>query len=89
MKIKNTTSEISLSQLTKELNIELTTKQKVKLAKDMSDFYGTIDMSYIEELLVMAAKVRLKSIKKDKKLYARNQKYFKALKIITQLKTAE
>ena len=89
MKIKNTTSEISLSDLSKELNIELTTKQKVKLSKDMSDFCGMIDMSYIEELLVMAAKIRLKAIKKDKKLYARNQNYFKALKIITKLKTAE
>ena len=89
MKIKNTTSEISLSDLSKELNIELTTKQKVKLAKDMSDFCGMIDMSYIEELLVMAAKTRLKAIKKDKKLYARNMQYFKALKIITKLKTAE
>lgn len=89
MKINNSTSIVSLKQLTSDINTELTNKQKVKLVKDMSEFCGMIDMSYIEDVLVMAAKTRLKAIKKDKKLYTRNQNYFKALKIITKLKTAE
>ena len=55
----------------------------------MSDFHGAIDMDYIESLLVMAAKTRLKSIKKDRALYNRNRDYFKALKTIVSIKTAE
>jgi hypothetical protein len=56
----------------------------------MSEYYGnTIDMSYIEDLLVEAAKTRLKSIKKDKALYHRNRQYFNALKAITKIKSAE
>ena len=56
----------------------------------MAKYYGnTIDMSYIEDLLVEAAKTRLKSIKKDKALYHRNRQYFNALKAITKIKSAE
>jgi len=89
MKVHNTTTELSLAQITSALNIELSNKQKVKLAKDMSEYCGMIDMSYIEEVLLMAAKTRLKSIKKDKSLYTRNKVYFNALKAITKYKCAE
>jgi hypothetical protein len=89
MKVHNTTTELSLAQITSALNIELSNKQKVKLAKDMSEYCGMIDMSYIEEVLLMAAKTRLKSIKKDKSLYTRNKVYFNALKAITKYKYAE
>lgn len=67
----------------------LSNAQKVKLAKEMSDFFGTIDMDYIEKLLVMAADMRLKAIKKNKDLYHRNRPYFNALKIIKKVKSAE
>ena len=67
----------------------LSNAQKVKLAKEMSDFFGTIDMDYIENLLVMAADMRLKAIKKNKSLYHRNRPYFNALKIIKKVKSVE
>lgn len=86
MKINNTSTNITFDQLVECANENLSNKQKVKLAEKMSDYFGMVDMSYIEDLLVMAAKTRLKAIKKDKKLYYNNQQYFKALKIITKVK---
>lgn len=86
----NATLTIERKYLTKSLGLNLTNSQKVKTAIEMSEYYGnTIDMSYIEDLLVEAAKTRLKSIKKDKALYHRNRQYFNALKAITKIKTAE
>jgi hypothetical protein len=80
---------MSNKQLTNALN-QLSNKNKLKIAIGMSEYYGkTIDMSYIEDLLVEAAKTRLKSIKKDKALYHRNRHYFNALKTITKIKSAE
>jgi HSP20 family molecular chaperone IbpA len=80
---------MSNKQLTSALN-QLSNKNKLKIAIEMAEYYGkTIDMSYIEELLVEAAKTRLKSIKKDKALYHRNRQYFNALKAITKIKSAE
>jgi hypothetical protein len=80
---------MSNEQLTSALN-QLSNKNKLKIAIGMSEYYGnTIDMSYIEDLLVEAAKTRLKSIKKDKALYHRNRQYFNALKTITKIKSAE
>ena len=80
---------MSNEQLTSALN-QLPNKNKLKIAIGMSEYYGkTIDMSYIEDLLVEAAKTRLKSIKKDKALYHRNRQYFNALKAITKIKSAE
>jgi HSP20 family molecular chaperone IbpA len=80
---------VSNKQLTSALN-QLSNKNKLKIAIEMAEYYGkTIDMSYIEDLLVEAAKTRLKSIKKDKALYHRNRQYFNALKAITKIKSAE
>lgn len=80
---------VSNKQLTSALN-QLSNKNKLKIAIGMSEYWGnTIDMSYIEDLLVEAAKTRLKSIKKDKALYHRNRQYFNALKAITKIKSAE
>lgn len=86
----NVTLTVERKYLTKSLGLNLTNSQKVKTAIEMAEYYGnTIDMSYIEDLLVEAAKTRLKSIKKDKALYHRNIQYFKALKAITKIKSAE
>ena len=86
----NITLFVKSKYLTKCLGLNLTNKQKIKTAIGMAEYYGkTIDMSYIEELLVEAAKTRLKSIKKDKALYHRNRQYFNALKAITKIKSAE
>jgi L-serine deaminase len=80
---------MSNKQLTNALN-SLSNQNKLKIAIGMSEYFGnTIDMSYIEDLLVEAAKTRLKSIKKDKALYHRNRQYFNALKAITKIKSAE
>jgi len=80
---------VSNEQLASALN-QLSNKNKLKIAIGMSEYYGkTIDMSYIEDLLIEAAKTRLKSIKKDKALYHRNRQYFNALKAITKIKSAE
>ena len=80
---------VSNEQLASALK-QLSNKNKLKIAIGMSEYYGkTIDMSYIEDLLVEAAKTRLKSIKKDKALYHRNRQYFNALKAITKIKSAE
>ena len=76
--------------IAKSLVLNLTNSQKVKTAIEMAEYFGkTIDMSYIEDLLVEAAKTRLKSIKKDKALYHRNRQYFNALKAIAKIKSAE
>lgn len=86
----NVTLTVERKYLAKSLGTNLTNSQKVKTALEMSEYYGkTIDMSYIEDLLVEAAKTRLKSIKKDKAFYHRNRQYFNALKAITKIKTAE
>lgn len=80
---------MSNKQLTNALN-SLSNQKKLKIAIGMSEYCGnTIDMSYIEDLLVEAAKTRLKSIKKDKALYHRNRPYFNALKAIAKIKSAE
>ena len=80
---------MSNKQLTSALN-QLSNKNKLKIAIGMAEYWGnTIDMSYIEDLLVEAAKTRLKSIKKDKALYHRNRQYFNALKAIAKIKSAE
>lgn len=89
MKIEGTIN-VSFEDLVTALKSStLSNTQKVKLAKEMSDFFGTIDMDYIEKLLVMAADMRLRSIKKNKALYHRNRPYFNALKIIKKVKSAE
>ena len=80
---------VSNKQLTNALN-SLSNQNKLKIAIGMSEYWGnTIDMSYIEDLLIEAAKTRLKSIKKDKALYHRNRQYFNALKAITKIKYTE
>lgn len=91
MKLEGLTASITFDQFCGTAMCDLTNKQKVELAKRCAYYsYGQlIDMSYVEDLLVMAAKLRLQSIKKDKALYARNLKYFNALKTIAKLKTTE
>lgn len=80
---------VSNKQLTNALN-SLSNQNKLKIAIGMAEYWGnTIDMSYIEDLLVEAAKTRLKSIKKDKALYHRNRQYFNALKAVAKIKSAE
>lgn len=87
---ENITLTVERKFIAKSLGLNLTNSQKVKTAIEMAEYYGnTIDMSYIEDLLVEAAKTRLKSIKKDKALYHRNRQYFNALKAITKIKSAE
>lgn len=87
---ENVTLTVDRKLISKSLGLNLTNSQKVKTAMEMAEYYGkTIDMSYIEDLLVEAAKTRLKSIKKDKALYHRNRQYFNALKAITKIKSAE
>lgn len=75
--------------LKNSLNAQMSNKQKVQMAMDMSDFHGAIDMSYIENLLLFAAKQRLKAIKTNKDLYKNNKDYFDALKTIIKVKGAE
>ena len=75
--------------LKNSLNVQMSNKQKVQMAMDMSDFRGAIDMSYIENLLLFAAKQRLKAIKTNKDLYKNNKDYFDALKTIVKVKGAE
>ena len=87
---ENVTLTVERKFIAKSLGLNLTNSQKVKTAMEMAEYYGkTIDMSYIEDLLVEAAKTRLKSIKKDKALYHRNRQYFNALKTIAKIKYAE
>lgn len=87
---ENVTLTVERKFIARSLGLNLTNSQKVKTAIEMAEYYGkTIDMSYIEDLLVEAAKTRLKSIKKDKALYHRNRQYFNALKAITKIKSAE
>lgn len=87
---ENVTLTVDRKFISKSLGLNLTNSQKVKTAIEMAEYYGkTIDMTYIEDLLVEAAKTRLKSIKKDKALYHRNRQYFNALKAITKIKSAE
>lgn len=89
MKLEGLTASITFDQFCGTAMCDLTNKQKVELAKRCA-YYGKLtDMSYVEDLLVMAAKMRLKSIKKDKALYYRNRQYFNALKAITRIKYAE
>lgn len=85
----NVTLTIEREFLAKSLGINLTNSQKVKTAIEMAEYFKAIDMSYIEDLLVEAAKTRLKSIKKNKALYHRNRQYFNALKTIAKIKSAE
>lgn len=87
---ENVTLTVDRKLIAKSLGLNLTNSQKVKTAMEMAEYWSnTIDMSYIEDLLVEAAKTRLKSIKKDKALYHRNRQYFNALKAITKIKSAE
>lgn len=87
---ENVTLTVDRKFISKSLGLNLTNSQKVKTAMEMAEYWcNTIDMSYIEDLLVEAAKTRLKSIKKDKSLYHRNRQYFNALKAITKIKSAE
>ena len=92
MKLEGLTTTISFDQFCETAICDLTNKQKVELSKRCASYdrYGKlIDMSYVEDLLVMAAKLRLKAIKKDKSLYNRNRPYFKALKTIAKVKCAD
>lgn len=89
MQIKGITATISTKKLSECINENLSNEQKVQLAKQMAEFGKLIDMGYTEALLVMAAKLRLKAIRKDRALYNRNRPYFKALKTIAKIKTAE
>ena len=87
---ENVTLTVERKFIARSLGLNLTNSQKVKTAIEMAEYYGkTIDMSYIEDLLVEAAKTRLKSIKKDKALYHRNRQYFNAPKTITKIKSAD
>ena len=87
---ENVTLTVERKFIARSLGLNLTNSQKVKTAIEMAEYYGkTIDMSYIEDLLVEAAKTRLKSIKKDKALYHRNRQYFNALKSIAKIKSAD
>lgn len=87
---ENVTLTVERKFIARSLGLNLTNSQKVKTAIEMAEYYGkTIDMSYIEDLLVEAAKTRLKSIKKDKALYHRNRQYFNALKAIAKIKYAD
>jgi len=86
MKIQNATAGVSFNQLVDCINENLSNTQKVILAKKMSQYGDLIDMSYIEDLLIMAAKIRLKTIKNNRVLYNKNRAYFSALKIITKLR---
>lgn len=87
---ENVTLTVDRKFIARSLGLNLTNSQKVKTAIEMAEYYGkTIDMSYIEDLLVEAAKTRLKSIKKDKVLYHRNRQYFNALKTITKIKSVD
>ena len=87
---ENVSLTVDRKFIANSLGLNLTNSQKVKTAMEMAVYLGnTIDMSYIEDLLVEAAKTRLKSIKKDKALYHRNRKYFNALKAIAKIKSAE
>ena len=87
---ENVTLTVDRKFIARSLGLNLTNSQKVKTAIEMAEYYGkTIDMSYIEDLLVETAKTRLKSIKKDKALYHRNRQYFNALKTITKIKSAD
>ena len=92
MKLEGLTANITFDQFCAMAMCNLTNSQKVELAKQCAYYTysgGLTDMSYVEDLLVMAAKLRLKAIKKDKALYYRNHEYFKALKTIAKVKTAE
>jgi hypothetical protein len=89
MKLEGLTVTMTFDQLCETAVRELTHKQNIELAKRCAYYGKAIDMSYVEDLLVMAAKLRLKSIKKDKALYHRNRQYFNALKAITKIKYAE
>lgn len=89
MKLEGLTATISFDQFCKTAMSDLTNKQKVELAKRCARYGSCIDMDYVEDLLVMAAKLRLRAIKKDKALYNRNRPYFKALKMIAKVKCAE
>ena len=89
MKLEGLTVTISFDQFCETAMCDLTNNQKVELAKRCARYGSCIDMSYVEDLLVMAAKLRLKAIKKDKALYNRNRPYFKALKTIAKVKCAE
>ena len=89
MKLEGLTTTISFDQFCETAISDLTNKQKVELSKRCARYGSCIDMDYVEDLLVMAAKLRLKAIKKDKSLYNRNRPYFKALKTIAKVKCAE
>lgn len=89
MKLEGGTLNITFDDFCTNAALGLSNKQKVELAKRCA-FYGQLtDMSYVEDLLVMAANLRLKAIKKDKSLYNRNRDYFKALKTIAKVKSAD
>lgn len=89
MTLEGLTANITFNQFCETAMHNLTNKQKVELAKQCAYYGQLIDMSYVEDLLVMAAKLRLKAIKKDKVLYNKNRSYFKALKTISKIKSAE
>ena len=89
MKLEGLTATISFDQFCETAMYDLTNNQKVELAKRCARYGTLIDMDYVEDLLVMAAKLRLRAIKKDKALYNRNRPYFKALKMIAKVKCAE
>jgi len=89
MKLEGLTASITFDQFCGTAMCDLTNKQKVELAKRCACYGKLLDMGYVEDLLVMAAKLRLKAIKKDRALYNRNRPYFKALKTIAKVKCAE
>lgn len=86
---KGISANINFVLLREALKDQLSNEQKAKLVISFADFHGAIDMSYLEDVIVRAAKIRLKSIKKDKELYKRNREYFDALKTIIRVKEAE
>ena len=89
MKLEGLTANITFDQFCGMAMCDLTNKQKVELAKRCAYYGQLLDMSYVEDLLVMAAKLRLNAIKKDRALYNRNRAYFNALKTIAKVKSAE
>lgn len=86
---KGIQANVNFVLLREALKDQLSNEQKAKLAISFADFHGAIDMGYLEDVIIRAARVRLKAIKKDKELYKRNKDYFDALKTIVKVKEAQ
>ena len=87
IKVKSS-STITVDDLCDAVNENCNEKQKLKIATSFCMFGHSYDMTFVERLLVIYAKICLKRIKKDKALYNRNRPYFNALKAIVKYKEA-